>query len=81
MNAIKRWKVIKIHICAFTGYEVVFETELVSSAALLPDPPRVVAHYRSNSKDFNMVDKLNYAYSTKLDHPGCLIFNIETIRR
>ncbi len=81
MNAIKRWKVIKIPICAFTGYEVVFVTELVSPADLLLDPARVVAHCCSNTKDFNMVDKLNYAYSTNLDHPGCLIFNIETIRR
>ena len=81
MNATKRWKVTKIHRCEYTGHEVVFETEPVYPADLLPDPPLVVAHCCSDSKDFNMVDELNYAYTTNLDHPGCLIFNIETIRR
>ena len=79
--ATKLWKLTKTQICEYTGCEVAFETELVFPEDLLPDPPRVIAHCCSNTKDFNMVDKLNYAYSTNLDHPGCLIFNIETIRR
>lgn len=76
--ATKVWKLTKIQICEFTDYEVAFETELVYPEDLLPDPPRVIAHCCSNTKDFNMADKLYCAYDTNLHHQRCWIFNMQT---